>query len=63
MTTPRTLSGIESLREATGDRGYDELGEAIQCGITHKEWQWLSDAEKARYIATTTEPEVFDDGS
>ena len=36
---------------------YDELPEAVQYGITPKEFAWLSDAEKARLIQTETEPE------
>ena len=58
----RTQSGADYLAEVTGDSSYDELGEPIKASITYKEWQWLSDAEKARFIQTATEPEVFDDG-
>ncbi len=58
----RAVSGIDSLREATGDQGYDEMGEALKNTITHKEWQWLSDTEKARFVTGATEPEAFDDG-
>lgn len=61
--TPRPLSGAAALAEATGDSSYDELGEPLKASITHKEWLWLSDAEKARFIRTSTEPEVFEDGS
>lgn len=63
MTEERTTSGARALREATGDASYDELGECLRADITHKEWLWLSDAEKARYIQTATEPEAFDDGT
>lgn len=55
-------SGIETLTEATGDSSYDELGEPLKASITYKEWQWLSDSEKGRFIRDMTEPEVFDDG-
>lgn len=52
---------VQALKEATGDRAYDDLGEAVQANITHKEWMWLSDEEKARFIQDLTEPESFDD--
>jgi hypothetical protein len=58
----RAVSGIEALTEATGDASYDELGEPLKASITHKEWQWLSDREKASYMTNMTDPEVFDDG-
>ena len=57
------MSGLTTLREATGDSKYDEMGECLKADITHKEWQWLSDAEKARYMQTATEPASFPDGS
>lgn len=60
--TQRTQSGIDALTEATGDASYDALGEPLKASITHKEWQWLSDAEKGRLLRDMTEPEVFDDG-
>lgn len=62
MTTDRTISGAQALTEATGDAGYDALGEPLKASLTHKEWQWLSDREKARIVQTMTEPEIFDDG-
>lgn len=60
--TDRSISGAQALTEASGDASYDELGEPIKASITHKEWLWLSDREKARFIRTATEPEAFDDG-
>lgn len=60
--TDRSVSALEALTAATGDSRYDELGEPIKASITYKEWMWLSDAEKARFIRDCTEPEVFDDG-
>lgn len=58
----RSVSGAQALAEATGDASYDELGEPLKASITHKEWLWLSDAEKARFVRTSTEPEAYDDG-
>jgi hypothetical protein len=58
----RTVSGMQALADATGDSSYDELAEPMKASITHKEWQWLSDREKARLLQSMTEPEVFDDG-
>lgn len=57
------MSGIKALREVTGDKSYDEMGEAAKGDITHAEWLWLSDPEKARFLQNITEPEAFDDGS
>lgn len=51
------MSGLRALQEATGDAGFDELPEAVRYQITHKEWLWLSDGEKARYVQNQTEPE------
>lgn len=62
MTTQRTTSGIDALREATGDKGYDDLDDGFKATLSHKEWQWLSDGEKVRYVQNATEPEAFDDG-
>lgn len=55
------MSGLQSLIDATGVKSYDELAEGIKGDITLKEWLWLSDTEKARYVQTATEPEGFDD--
>lgn len=41
-------------------REYDELPEVIKATMPHREWLWLSDAEKARLIQDETEPEQFD---
>jgi hypothetical protein len=57
------MSGLKALQEATGDKSWEDLGEAVQGDLTLKEWMWLSDAEKARYVQTATEPEGFVDGS
>lgn len=46
-----------ALREATGLSEYDELPETVRCGYTLREWQWLSDAEKATLVRRETEPE------
>ncbi len=51
------MSGEKALMEATGVKSYDELADGIKGDISLKEWLWLSDAEKARYIQNATEPE------
>jgi hypothetical protein len=56
------VSGARALAEATGDSAYDELPEGAKASTSHQEWLWLSDAQKARFIQTLTEPESFDDG-
>lgn len=60
--TQQTMSGAQALAEATGDAGYDTLAEGIKSDLSHREWLWLSDAEKARFIQNHCEPEAFDDG-
>lgn len=40
---------------------YDALPEAIKHYYSWVQYQWLSDAEKARLIETETEPEQYDD--
>lgn len=62
MADRASMSGADALTEATGDARYDGLGEVVKASITYKEWQWLSDAEKARYILSLTEPDVYEDG-
>lgn len=57
------MTGAQALAEATGDAGYDELPEGVKAGTTHREWLWLSDAEKVRFLSNLTEPESFVDGS
>ena len=59
----RAQSGFATLAQATGDGGYDDLAEGIKADVSHKEWQWLSDLEKARFVQNYCEPEAFDDGS
>lgn len=56
-------SGEKALAEVTGVDSYDDLGDVIKAGITLKEWMWLSDGEKARYVQNVLEPEAFDDGT
>lgn len=63
MTIDRSISGVQALAEATGDNAYDTLAEGIKADISHHEWQWLSDAEKARFVQNYCEPEAFDDGA
>lgn len=36
---------------------FKALPEAIKYQITQNEWQWLSDAQKASYVQTETEPD------
>ena len=36
---------------------YDDLPESIKTVVTPKEFDWLSDGEKARLIQNETEPE------
>lgn len=43
-----------------GKDAYSALPEPIKASMTHKEWLWLSDAEKQRLIQTETEPETED---
>lgn len=57
------MTGAQALADATGDAGYDELPEGVKAGTTHREWLWLSDAEKVRFLSNLTEPESFVDGS
>lgn len=40
---------------------YEELGEDLQALYTWEQWQWLSEAEKARLEQTETEPDQYDD--
>jgi hypothetical protein len=37
---------------------YDDLPPCLKDTITPREWQFLSDAQKANYVQTATEPEV-----
>lgn len=60
--TERMQSGAQALAEATGNAGYDELAEGIKADISLKEWLWLSDAEKARFVQNYCEPDSFEDG-
>lgn len=39
----------------TGD--YEKLPECLRSQLTPKEWQWLPDASKARFVQNATEPE------
>ena len=36
---------------------YEELPEAIKAGVTHTDYKWMSDAQKASILQTETEPE------
>lgn len=56
------MSGMRALAEAAAMEVYENLGEPIKASLTYEEWLWLSDAEKARYLANATEPESFNDG-
>lgn len=49
---------IPELEQALG---YTKLPDAIKTDMSHKEWLWLSDQEKATLVQTETEPETFDD--
>lgn len=40
---------------------YDALPEAIRALFTFEQYQWLSEAERARLIQIETEPEHYDD--
>lgn len=40
-----------------GSAAYEALPECVRMTLTLKEFNWLSDAEKARLIETETEPE------
>lgn len=51
---------IPQLDAVLNSREYDELPEAIKHTMSHREWSWLSDAEKARLIQDETEPDQFD---
>lgn len=47
---------IPALQNAL-DKAYEQLPEAIRASISHKEWLWLSDAEKGNLIRSETEPD------
>lgn len=36
---------------------YDSLPEALKAELTPKEWMWLPDSSKARFVQQATEPE------
>lgn len=42
--------------QSAGD--YDRLPPCLRFGITPKEWQWLPDDAKARYVTENTEPDA-----
>lgn len=52
---------IPQLEQALLDSGYADLPECLKQQITPKEWQWLSDGEKARYVQNETEPGGYDE--
>jgi hypothetical protein len=41
----------------TGNRQYDELPAGVKMHLTLREYLWLSDAEKANLVQSSTEPE------
>lgn len=48
----------DNTREPTPEAGdYDKLPECLRSQLTLKEWQWLPDASKARFVQNATEPE------
>lgn len=51
---------IQQLADVLNPNEYDQLPESIKVTLSHREWLWLSDAEKARLIQDETEPEQFD---
>lgn len=52
MDGPTTNTHTDDL---AGD--YNKLPEALRSQLTPKEWQWLPDASKARFVQQATEPE------
>lgn len=48
-------------QEPALDADYAKLPEAIRHDLSHREWAWLSDAQKANLMQTETEPESFND--
>jgi len=54
MSSDAHRTETQKNREA-GD--YDKLPEALRSQLTPKEWQWLPDASKARFVQQATEPE------
>lgn len=47
----------QSAKPDQGAGDYDKLPEAIRSQLTPKEWLWLPDASKARFVQAATEPE------